>query len=216
MSALLSAAATAAPLAAGWSVHSLWMRRRFEAARRDPLTGLLTRDAFTSRAQRLLSEGAAVVVVIDLDGFKAVNDSYGHAAGDAALATVGDRLTVWSASRGIVGRLGGDEFAAVITDADDLPDDLADLHQMLCETVSFEDRPLPLGASIGAVHSVQLPAADLSAALRRADEAMYDAKRTGCGWLILRSSEPTHNTVNGRRAGRDGAHLSTVPEGSAS
>jgi diguanylate cyclase (GGDEF)-like protein len=211
VSVLLSAAAAAGPLAAGWSVHTLWMRRRIEAARRDPLTGLLGRDAFEQRARRgLAGGGPCAVLVIDLDGFKALNDTAGHAAGDAALHTVGSRLMVWNRGRcGVVARLGGDEFAAALPASGpaELRRELERLHTALCQPVPYEGRPLALGASIGAVwHDGRTPA-DLAALLRRADEAMYAAKQTGGGAFLPDTSTPAHPTVNGRRAGRPGTHL---------
>ncbi len=211
MNAIPSLAAAVGPLAAGWAVHGMWVRRRIDAARRDPLTGLPGRAAFEQRARKGLASGArSVAVVIDLDGFKPLNDRFGHAAGDAALRAVGDRLQRWSRSRyGVVGRLGGDEFAAAIPapDPDRLRGRLEQLHAALCEPVPFEGRLLALGASIGAVwHDGRAPA-DLGALLRRADEAMYAAKQNGGGIFLTDRLTPLHRTVNGRRAGRRGTHL---------
>ena len=210
MSALLSAATSAAPLAAGWSVHTLWMRRRIDAARRDPLTGLLTRDAFTAYASRLMRNGPLAVLVIDLDGFKKLNDRHGHAAGDAALSQIAGRLRVSvRARRGFVARLGGDEFAAVICSSSSLrlPLVLSEIHAWLCEPIEFEGHLLPTGASVGGFWSGDLPVPELSRALRRADEAMYEAKRHGGGWLIADGPARLQATVDGRRAGRNGTHL---------
>ncbi|MFH9999730.1 hypothetical protein ACH4NR_05935, partial [Streptomyces globisporus] len=67
MSTLLTALAAAGPLAAGWSVHTVWLRRSLRTARRDPLTGLRTRDGFTRRATALLKDPRAVVVLADVD-----------------------------------------------------------------------------------------------------------------------------------------------------
>lgn len=217
MSALFPAAAAAAPLAAGWSAHTLLWRRRLERARRDPLTGLPTRDAFERRAARLLYSGPRAVFVIDLDGFKGVNDNYGHTAGDAALAAAGRRLTHWATDAGcIVARLGGDEFAAVapIYSRADLTWELGRLHTALCQPIPFDGLALSVGASIGAVwtgparHAYGLPVL-----LRRADEAMYEAKHAGGPWHIATGTTPTHPTVNGRRAGRDGTHTTHPEEG---
>ena len=97
MNVLLSTA-TVAPLAAGWSVHTLWMRRRIEAARRDPLTGLHTRHAFTRHAVRILRSGPALVVLADVNDFKQTNDTHGHAAGDAVLTAMASRLALFTRS----------------------------------------------------------------------------------------------------------------------
>ncbi|KPC82400.1 hypothetical protein ADK82_14015 [Streptomyces sp. NRRL S-4] len=75
MNTLLCVLAAAGPIAAGWSVHSVWLRRSLRSARRDPLTGLRTRDGFTRRASILLKDSRAVVVLaigVRAGSFKAV------------------------------------------------------------------------------------------------------------------------------------------------
>ncbi|ANZ18631.1 GGDEF domain-containing protein [Streptomyces noursei] len=211
MNATLTALAAAGPLAAGWSLHTLRLHRRIEAARRDPLTGLLRRDGFEPRASRLLRQGTTAVVVIDLDGLKALNDTFGHAAGDAAIRAAGERLALWAQDYGPAGRMGGDEFAAVIRRPPaGQPEGLRALeihlwylHAQLCEPVTVAGRQVPLGASIGAVVAPR-GCADLSTWMRRADEAMYEAKENGGGWRIAHGITPALPTVNGRRAGRLG------------
>lgn len=207
MSALIPAAAAAAPLA-GWSLHALWMRRRLDTARRDPLTGLHTRAVFEKRAGRLLAGGPCAVLLVDLDRFKELNDTFGHAAGDAALQGAAAALNDANNDRGAVARLGGDEFAAVIPMPDpiSLPWLLRGLHDELCAPTVCRGRVLTVGASIGACWTGELPVPDLSLALRRADEAMYAVKRGGGGWLPADGPELTRRTVNGRRAGRTGTH----------
>ncbi len=213
MSHTMTALASAGPVAAAWSVHSLWMRQRVEMARRDPLTGLITRAAFTERAESSVrrSPERIAVYVIDLDGFKQVNDTYSHAAGDAILAATGRRLAGWAKlSRGYVARLGGDEFAALttVTDREHLVSQAERLHHMLTRPVQFEDASLAVGASIGALRCTgQAPGTDpLSVLLRRADEAMYAAKQNGGGTFLADTAQPMRGTVNGRRQGRSGTH----------
>ncbi|MCD9144364.1 GGDEF domain-containing protein [Streptomyces albireticuli] len=207
MSEVLAAVASAAPLVAGWSLHGLRLRRRIDAARRDPLTGLPGRDAFGSSARRDLRAGGGVVVLVDLDGFKAVNDAHGHAAGDAVLTEAADRLQSWAGLLGgCAGRLGGDEFAAtaLIMDPARVPFELHGLDDSLCAPVRFREVELPVRASIGAFVTTGLPVPDLGGALRRADEAMYAAKRAGGGWRIADGPIPEMTTTNGRRTGRPG------------
>ncbi|WP_344625931.1 GGDEF domain-containing protein, partial [Kitasatospora arboriphila] len=105
-------AAAGVPLL-GWTTHGTWLARRLATARRDPLTGLLTRDGFTARAERLIRShpDRATVLLVDLDDFKTVNDTHGHAAGDAVLTATAHRLTAWCGPSGLAARLGGDEFA---------------------------------------------------------------------------------------------------------
>ncbi|WP_405766519.1 GGDEF domain-containing protein [Streptomyces sp. NBC_00080] len=208
MSHTLTALAAALPLASGWSIHSLWMRRRIEAARRDPLTGLWTRDAFTERAERRLSLRPGAVYLIDLNGFKQINDTHGHAAGDSVIRSTGKRLREWAVNNSaVVGRLGGDEFAviAAVYSLDHLTRTLNALTEELEQPVEAVGHTLEITASIGAVgFDPRTDVAELSELLRLADEQMYRAKRTGAPWLTALSLEKECATVNGRRAGRRG------------
>ena len=207
MSSLLPTLAAVAPVASGWTAHTVFLRQRLAAAQRDPLSGLLRREAFQRAAARILRKRPAAVVVVDLDGFKAVNDTYGHAAGDAIIRTTGAALNEALDGRGAAGRLGGDEFAAVVALPDPiaLPWLLGGLHDYLSAPTVHEGQALVVGASVGGVCA---PAgADLSVALRRADEVMYGVKQTGGGWLIAKDLRPAYRTVNGRRDGRPGTDL---------
>ncbi|MFF8191891.1 GGDEF domain-containing protein [Streptomyces bobili] len=196
---------SALPLAAGWAVHVWWLRGVLNTARRDPLTGLVTRDGFTRRATVLLKDPRAVVVLADIDRFKHINDTFGHAAGDALLKATAERLAHHTGPRGVAGRLGGDEFAAVLIDDHGTAGDLlAVLHRVLARPVDGQDPAVHTTVSLGWVRAADFPADNLSALLRRADEAMYAAKqartgtrRAGLGRLLA--------TVTGRRAGRTGA-----------
>ncbi|MGV9521036.1 GGDEF domain-containing protein [Streptomyces griseus] len=207
MSTLLTALAAAGPLAAGWSVHTVWLRRSLRSARRDPLTGLRTRDGFTRRATALLKDPRAVVVLADVDHFKAINDTHGHAAGDALLKATADRLAHYVGRDGVAGRLGGDEFAAVVIDTHGtIGDLLAVLHGVLARPADGMNPAVRTTVSLGWVRAADHPDEDLSGLLRRADEAMYVAKqaragvrRAGLGRLLA--------TWSGRRAGRRGTAL---------
>lgn len=159
----------------GWTAHGTWLRHRLATARRDPLTGLHTRDGFTTRAERLIRSHPerTTVLLIDLDDFKYVNDTHGHAAGDAVLAATANRLGSWCGSAGIAARLGGDEFAAVVLDSGHR---LADLHAALHEPVPFGGELLDVGASVGASYPAALL---LTEALSAADRDMYTRKPDG-------------------------------------
>ncbi|MFE6691039.1 GGDEF domain-containing protein [Streptomyces sp. NPDC057743] len=202
------AALSATPVALGWAVHNVVWRRRIEAARRDPLTLLPTRALFEIQAPRLLAPGTAVLV-IDLDGFKALNDRHGHAAGDAALTAVARSLgTAATVLDGCAARLGGDEFALALPmqHPTDLPYELANLHEALCAPFDFNGQRVSVGASIGAALVENELVPPLERLMRGADEAMYAAKQAGGGFVIA-GSEPALPTVNGRRAGRRGAEV---------
>ncbi|MEW2133359.1 GGDEF domain-containing protein [Streptomyces sp. NPDC005435] len=200
----LTLAVAAAALGAGWSVHTVWMVRRLRTARRDPLTGLWTRDAFTRRARRLLRDRRAVVLLADVDHFKQVNDTHGHAAGDALLATTAARLAHAVGHGGTVGRLGGDEFAAVFIDRDHTaPDRLDTLARILARPVDGTPQ-LHTTVSLGWVRAADHHGEELPGLLRRADEAMYAAKRSSS--LVHRARfGRLLASVAGRRPGRRGA-----------
>ncbi|MEV3911022.1 GGDEF domain-containing protein [Streptomyces canus] len=205
MNTLVTVLAAAAPVASGWTAHVLWLRRRLNVARRDPLTGLRTREAFTRRATALLRDPRAIVVLADVDRFKQINDTFGHAAGDALLKATADRLAHHVGRSGVAGRLGGDEFAAVLIDDHGAAADmLAVLHGVLARPVDGQNLAVHTTVSLGWTRAADFPGDDLSGLLRRADEAMYAAKqahagshRAGLGRLFA--------TVAGRRAGRTGA-----------
>ncbi|MFE0275696.1 GGDEF domain-containing protein [Streptomyces sp. NPDC058992] len=204
-STLLTALAAAGPVAVGWTAHARWLHRRMHTARCDPLTGLRTREGFTRRATVLVKDPRAVVVLADVDRFKHINDTYGHAAGDALLKATADRLAHYVGAAGVVGRLGGDEFAAVVIDTRGTVGDLlAVLHGVLARPVDGQPTAVRTTVSLGWVRAADFPGEDLSALLGRADEAMYAAKqgragvrRAGLGRLFA--------TVTGRRSGRRGA-----------
>ena len=139
---LIEPIATAAPLLVGWTTTGLFYRRRLAAARHCPLTQLLTRDGWEKAALRRIRRGNVAVAVIDLDSFKAVNDTFGHAAGDAVLKATGHRLHLWAgASDGTAGRLGGDEFALVLT-ADDFQTGIEQLHELMTAPVDWQGQLL--------------------------------------------------------------------------
>ncbi|MFI0515812.1 GGDEF domain-containing protein [Streptomyces sp. WSLK1-5] len=209
----LVTAAAAVPLT-GWTVHVLALHRQLAAARRDPLTGLWGRDGFTTHASALTTRHtkAAMVLLVDVDHFKQINDTHGHAAGDRVLAATAARITVWAGSRGVVGRLGGDEFAAAVRIG--VPRRRLRLDQLaaaLAQPVDIGDgRLVDVAVSIGAATPDTVGTTDLPLLLRAADAAMYAGKHTGTAVLAdqIHATEPS---VNGRRAGRPGTATLEAP-----
>ncbi|MGW3913118.1 GGDEF domain-containing protein [Streptomyces sp. NPDC005070] len=189
----------------GWAVHVRWLHGRLTAARRDPLTGLWTRDAFTRRARRLLRDPRAVVVLADVDHFKRINDTHGHAAGDALLSTIAARLAHAVAPGGVVGRLGGDEFAAVVIDRDGTAADRLDTLARVLARPADTAPSVQTTVSLGWARAVDHPGEDLSTLMRRADEAMYAAKRSGRSGPRRARLGRLLGSVAGRRFGRRGA-----------
>jgi diguanylate cyclase (GGDEF)-like protein len=168
-------------------------------ARTDYLTGLPNRRAFLERLEStLLSEqGAdahAGVLLVDLDGFKEINDALGHTAGDELLCVVAKRFEHRLGSRGVLARIGGDEFACAcpVSGEDALVAIARDLSGSLSDPCVLDGTSVRVGASIGVAVSLAggKPSGEL---LRCADVAMYEAKRTQSGVAIYRAEADPHS-----------------------
>ena len=161
-----------------------------QASSLDPLTGVANRGAFDTACQEWLRGGLIrfSVVMVDVDDFKAINDTYGHPEGDRALAAVGQALrAVARAQHDVVARIGGDEFAVLVRD---LPlRAAANLFGRIVESIDAQrtaaEPPLPpLTLSAGASES---SAGDsVRSLMQRADEALYDAKRRGKSRIVTK------------------------------
>jgi diguanylate cyclase (GGDEF)-like protein/PAS domain S-box-containing protein len=180
-------------------VRDISERRRGEEqlaylAYHDPLTGLPNRimveqqlELALARARR--SRGSVVMMFVDLDDFKEVNDRLGHAAGDRMLAAVATRLRAVLRDSDLLARQGGDEFLVLLTDLVDDPGPAAELVatkllDALREPFVVAGTELVTGASIG-VSVYPRDAADTESLLRHADVAMYQAKARGGGQLAF-------------------------------
>ena len=157
-------------------------------ATHDPLTGLPNRTLFNDRLEHALRRrtrvgGYVAVMVIDLDGFKNVNDSLGHLTGDALLIAVADRFDAHLRDFDTIARLGGDEFAILVDDLD-APDQAGLVAQRVLDALSaplrLRDRSVAIGASIG-IALVDRHDIKADRLLSHADAAMYQAKREGKG-----------------------------------
>ncbi len=171
----------------------------FSQARTDELTGILNRRGFAEELdQRLAGEGSEMsVLVIDLDGFKEVNDSLGHQAGDYLLQVLGERFSLAVPPGSLVARLGGDEFGIAIPGGRSAAErTVAALHAALDRTVTLDDIPVRVGASIG-VAQAPLHGTTRSDLLRAADVAMYDAKESqrGTSWYSIEQDPHTRDRL---------------------
>ena len=152
-----------------------------EQARTDELTGLPNRRALLGEAERLLvtatARHPAALLLLDLDGFKEVNDSLGHSAGDQLLRQIGPRLGAALCADDRLARLGGDEFAVLLPDVslDEAHERACRIRELLLQPFSVEGIRLHVGVSIG-VATAPVPAATVQELLRCADVAMYAAK----------------------------------------
>lgn len=163
--------------------HHRMLAEATHASLTDGLTGLGSRRAL---GQRLGEPGPVTVLLVDLDDFKAVNDKFGHAAGDAVLATVGSRLRNATPMSGTAYRYGGEEFVIVLPHADlDLACEVAD---KVLAAVRAPSRVTPTTASIGLARSV--PGESTAALMARADQALLRVKQGGKDGLALAEDEP--------------------------
>jgi diguanylate cyclase (GGDEF)-like protein len=150
---------------------------RFQALH-DPLTGLPNRREFLDQLSNDLALAPRCVILFcDLDGFKNVNDRFGHGAGDELLVEVGRRLRACVRHDDVVSRFGGDEFLILLRDhaPSDVPAVRDRIAEALSRPITLRDEQVNIGASIGI--AIASGESNAEALIRRADRAMYEAKR---------------------------------------
>ena len=187
----------------------LWVIRPFVTARDealaqinrlahiDPLTKLANRRLLSKHLERDIAgsdrhRSYAGLLLIDLDGFKLVNDTHGHEVGDAVLVETARRLRSITRDEDVVGRLGGDEFVVLVNRlADDEQAARAKalqiskkLIELINEPVEFDGGTLHVGASVG-IRLLGFGRIDTGTAMREADVALYRAKQTGRGCAVV-------------------------------
>ncbi len=164
-----------------------------EEAMTDPLTGLRNRRAADLFLERMCTAAAPFGLLhLDLDFFKAVNDTLGHAAGDFVLEQVGRILHDQVRAEDCAARVGGDEFVVVLPgriDPQTLEAIANRIIRRLSEPMEFEGNPCQISASVGIVRSVDFPAPDASQVLAAADRALYAAKHAGRAQAMLLARE---------------------------
>jgi diguanylate cyclase len=163
-------------------------RKLTHQAFHDALTGLANRALFRDRLDHALAlhqrdGGGLAVLFLDLDDFKAVNDRFGHSAGDRLLREAADRLTGGVRSGDTVARLGGDEFAVLLEGPGDAEETADKLLDTLRRPYELQGRAVTVGASIGYADVADYPAS-AEELIRRADAAMYAGKRAGKNTLV--------------------------------
>lgn len=175
-------------------------RRIRQQAELDPLTRVLNRSAFGEHASVALSEARArrrhaAVALVDLDGFKAVNDRYGHAVGDLVLQRTATRMTGAVRTSDAVARLGGDEFAVLMSDVRSMEDAVGvaeTVRRQIAEPILSDGVELKVGASVG-VALFPSHGRDVAALLEAADAALYQVKASGRG--AVRAAGVTASSV---------------------
>ena len=172
-------------------------------ARHDPLTGLPNRRFFAEKLNECLS-GASntqrlAVLMLDLDGFKLVNDMYGHAAGDSALNEFACRVAALLRPNSVLARIGGDEFAIIMPKIESL-DDPTNLARRIAAAVAdpfvIDDTAAEFGVGVG-IAIAPNDGTDSDELVRRADRALYRAKAAGRS--SVRFFEPEMDTYVERR-----------------
>jgi diguanylate cyclase (GGDEF)-like protein len=180
---------------------------REHEALHDSLTGLPNRSAFLAALDRALAEQLhGTVVLLDLDGFKAVNDTHGHATGDALLSAVAARLRAGLRRGEVAARLGGDEFALLLagtTDDHALRQRLEGLVDALSAPLRVGGTSVAVGASVGTAR-LHADCCTVDRLMHTADEAMYQCKRT-------RPAAPAAPGVPAQRAGASASAHEEVP-----
>lgn len=163
----------------------------------DSLTGLPNRALLREKLEEAISSGPVALLLLDVDRFQEMNDTFGHARGDLLLEQIGERLGSAAGSDALVARLGGDEFAALLPAAtrEAAVAGAGRLRDTLRHPFSLEDNLLDLTASIGVALSPE-HGTDPDTLLRRADVAMYAAKRAGSGWAVY---TPEHDHYSPER-----------------
>jgi diguanylate cyclase (GGDEF)-like protein len=171
----------------------------YQDARTDYLTGLPNRRAFLERLETILSSETdgterTGVLLVDLDGFKEINDAVGHTIGDELLCVIARRFESQLGHRGLLARLGGDEYACYcpVAHEDELLSIARDLAETLCDPCVVDGMSVRVGASIGV--AISGPDSNVNGELLRcADVAMYVAKRTHSAVSAYRPEADPHS-----------------------
>jgi diguanylate cyclase (GGDEF)-like protein len=150
----------------------------------DTLTGLLNRRAFLSRARAATERGTTgALLLLDADHFKRINDRWGHAAGDACLCAIAERLRASVRPGDLIGRLGGEEFAVFLPGI--TPEDAVRAGERLCQAVAVEAEAIEERFAVTLSVGAALGGLPLERLIMRADAALYRAKAQGRARLVI-------------------------------
>jgi diguanylate cyclase (GGDEF)-like protein len=155
-------------------------------SKHDALTGVWNRAGFVELVSARLEDGSGEAIclhMLDLDGFKPVNDAWGHAVGDELIKAVATRLVECLADNAVVARLGGDEFGVICRTTPSRPTLSEDIQQALSAPFIIGGRTIEIGVSVG-TSQTEPQSSDFDELLRRADLALYRAKDMGRGMSV--------------------------------
>jgi diguanylate cyclase (GGDEF)-like protein len=185
MDVMVSVTAIAIVVVALERRNQVLVERLADEARTDPLTGLLNRRGFDERAALAMSHARremtpTALVAFDIDHFKAINDEFGHEAGDRVLATIGALLRSEARAGDVLARRGGEEFAVLLPNSDE---GNADAFAERVRSALAHTGDLAVQVSAGVVAGTD--GEDLAELLGRADVALYEAKRAGRNRVVV-------------------------------
>ena len=176
------------------SLDEVFQRQMYESALRDDLTKTFNKKYFTDRLESefafaMRTKAALSLVVFDLDHFKTINDTYGHPVGDLVLSDMAQAVSALIRAEDVFARVGGEEFAVICRGAD--PTQGRAVAERVRQAVagqrfSVDDKTIPVAVSAGVATIPEACIADAQALIAAADQALYEAKRTGrnrvCVW----------------------------------
>jgi len=178
-------------------------QKMYNLATYDSMTKLFSRQAFFKRALSLHetfkeSNRPYSVCIIDIDNFKSINDTYGHACGDKVLINFGEIFSKIFDSSYIIGRVGGEEFAVVVdTDANTLKEEMDKLHQKVLNTkVPYKNNNILYTISMGIFENKTPNTFTFDEALSNADDALYEAKVTDKNKTVIFSNSLSIRNVS--------------------
>lgn len=160
-------------------------RKLSRLSRKDPLTGLNNRRSFFDTVERMrANDGRGVLLLIDADHFKAINDTYGHGAGDRCLKSIAHSIARDIRREDVAGRIGGEEFAVYLRAT--TRGQARIIGERLTRPITFHgDDGLPLSVTLSVGAAIGTPGEQIRDIFARADKALYHAKQAGRAQLVF-------------------------------
>lgn len=182
-----------------FSIDELEQKMKYLATY-NAMTKTLTRQAFFEQSQKQhekfqKEEKIYTVCIVDIDNFKSINDTYGHAGGDKVLTSFGQILNQVFTEKSIIGRIGGEEFALFINgDVNKTKAIIEELQETIAKSnILFENKNIKFTVSVGVYENNMLDTVSLEESLSLSDKALYHAKHTGKNKMVIFSDDLLKN-----------------------